>query len=171
MPLPSAEPAETRPCPMCGGLNPLDAVFCGNAECHKALGEFRYVQEEMSADARWHEKLAERGTSFIGKPHFVVVHLIWFVAWVLINTGMFALVRRFDTYPFGLLGIILAAEAIFITGFVLISQNRQNAHAMKRAELDYEVSVRTYRDIVQLDEKLDRLAAEVKELAELIRAR
>jgi hypothetical protein len=60
-------------------------------------------------------------------------------------------------------------EAIFITGFLLISNNRQSAHADKRAELDYEVNVRTYRHIHQIDtrlraigERLERLEADVR---------
>jgi uncharacterized membrane protein len=138
-------------CPGCGGTNPGDAVFCGNPECHKALGDFRYVAEELLAEARWHEKLAERVTTFVGNPHFLVVHLVWFAVWVAVNTGVIAMVGRFDDYPFGLLGIILSIEAIFITGFLLISGNRQSTHADKRAELDYEVNVRTYRRLSELD--------------------
>lgn len=144
-------------CPRCGGKNPPDAVFCENPGCRKALGEFKYVQEELAAATRWHEALAERTTSFIGKPHFLLIHAGWFAAWVLINTGVIMGIARFDGYPFALLGIILAAEAIFITVFVLISQNRQNAHADKRAELDYEVNVRTYREIARIEAKLDAL--------------
>ncbi len=140
----------TLACPSCGDENPVQAVFCANPACHKALGEFRYVREELLEQTRWHETLAERATSFIGKPHFVVAHVLLFAAWVGVNTGLVALVRAFDVYPFGLLGILLAVEAIFITGFLLISQNRQNVHADKRAELDYEVNVRTYREIHEI---------------------
>jgi uncharacterized membrane protein len=64
----------------------------------------------------------------------------------------------FDLYPFGLLGIILSIEAIFITGFLLISQNRQSAHADKRSELDYEVNVRTFREI----QKMQGLLADIQ---------
>src|SRR6185436_21157977 len=127
---------------------------CGNPICGKALGEFRYVREELLAAARWYEKLADRVTAFVGKPHFLLVHVFWFALWVALNTGLVAVMAHFDEYPFGLLGIILAIEAIFITGFVLISQNRQNAHADKRAELDYEVNVRTYREIHEIDAML-----------------
>jgi uncharacterized membrane protein len=141
-------------CPACGGENPHDAVFCGNAACKKALGEFRYVREELLAAARWYEKLADRVTSFVGKPQFLAVHVCWFALWLALNTGLIAVATRFDEYPFGLLGIILAIEAIFITGFVLISQNRQNAHADKRAELDYEVNVRTYRELGEIKRML-----------------
>ncbi len=141
-------------CPVCGGENAGDAVFCGNPTCHKALGEFRYALEELQQEARWHEALADRVSGFIGKPHFLVAHAVWFVVWIVLNAGVIALVHRFDEYPYSLLGIILSIEAIFITGFLLISQNRQSAHADKRAELDYEVNVRTYRKIQEIDEAL-----------------
>src|SRR5205823_5367204 len=51
---------ETLVCPVCGGENPPDAVFCGNTECRKALGDFKYVLEELREEAKWHEALAER---------------------------------------------------------------------------------------------------------------
>jgi len=156
-------------CPACGGENLPDAVFCANHDCHKALGEFKYVREELQEEARWHETLAERATSFIGKPQFLVVHVLWFLLWIALNTGVIAMVRAFDAYPFGLLGIILAAEAIFIAGFVLISQNRQNAHADKRAELDYEVNVRTYREIARIDARLNTVLERLDSLESAIR--
>jgi uncharacterized membrane protein len=151
-------------CPVCGGENAPDTVFCGNTECGKALGEFKYVLEELREEARWHEALAERVVAFIGTAHFLLIHGLWFLVWVAINTGIFAFARRFDAYPFGLLGIILGAEAVLITGFVLISQNRQNAHADKRAELDYEVSVRTHRDIVEIDHHVREILVRLQKL-------
>lgn len=141
-------------CPACGMENTSEAVFCANAECRKALGEFKYVGEELQAQTRWHQALAERVSSFIGNPSFLAAHALWFAIWVMVNTGILAFSQIFDAYPFSLLGIILAAEAIFITGFLLISQNRQSAHADKRAELDYEVNVRTYREIQEIKANL-----------------
>jgi uncharacterized membrane protein len=134
-------------CPQCGGENTADAVFCANPACHKALGEFRYAEEEIAREARVHERIADRVASFIGNPYFIVVHAFWFLLWIAVNTGLITFSPMFDVYPFGLLGIILSIEAIFITGFLLISQNRQSAHADKRSELDYEVNVRTFREI------------------------
>jgi uncharacterized membrane protein len=60
---------------------------------------------------------------------------------VILNSGAIVAGVVFDAYPYSLLGIILAIEAILITSFVLISQNHQNAHQDQRAELDYEVNV------------------------------
>ncbi len=164
--LPPTEAASSAPlvCPMCGLKNAPDAVFCANNACHKALGEFRYVTEEIQAEARWHESLAERVTGFIAKPHFFVLHGLWIGLWVLLNTGVLALMARFDGYPFSLLGLLLAVEAIFISGFVLIRQNRQNLHADKRAELDYEVSVHTYRRILEMETMLLRIHTHLEKL-------
>jgi uncharacterized membrane protein len=139
-------------------------VFCGNPACCKALGEFRYVREELSDASAWHERIADRVTGFVGRPQFLAVHALWFLLWVAVNTGAFAVVTRFDDYPFGLLGIILSIEAIFITGFLLISQNRQSTHADKRAELDYEVNVRTYREIHEIDTMLRTILARLARL-------
>ena len=155
-------------CPVCGGNNPPEAIFCSNPVCHKALGEFKYVKEELLAEARWYEILADCIADLIAKPHFLAAHSLWFVLWIAINTGIIAIAQRFDEYPFGLLGIILSIEAIFITEFLLISNNRQSAHANKRAELDHEVNVRTYRLINKTDavlrdmmERLEKLEAGV----------
>ena len=149
-------------CPECGGVNPSNAIFCANKECHKALGGFKYVEEELRAESRWHETLAQRVTDFIGRPQFIALHALVFVAWLAINTGLVAFFTRFDEYPFGLLAFILTVEAIFLTSFILITNNRQSAHANKQAELDYEVSVLTYRAIEELRNSMTNLASRLE---------
>ena len=149
----------TVTCPKCGGENSHDAVFCANPHCGKALGEFRYVNELVRDADRWYEKASSRIASFVSHPVYIVVHAIWFAAWIAVNTGFVMLGRRFDDYPFSLLGILISIEAIFVTGFLLITQNRQNQHADKRAELDYEVNVRTYREILEIRRLLHDLSA------------
>lgn len=151
------EAGTTVPCPGCGTANPADAVFCINDECHKALGEFRYVLEELRARRSRFERLADRVATFSGHPHFVTVHLAWFLVWILLNSGLVAFFHVFDEYPFGLLGIILSIEAILVSSFVLISQNRQSAYSDLRAELDYEISIQTFRRIEAIEGHLARL--------------
>ena len=150
-------------CPACGGENPADTVFCHNPECRKALGEFAYIEEEFATVRRWHERVAEKVSEFVGKPHFVLFHGVWFIVWIAINSGILMVAKKFDDPPFNLLSFVLGLETIFITGFLLISQNRQSAHAAKLAELDYEVNVRTYRELRQIHAKLDRLISEKSE--------
>lgn len=151
--------ADTAPiiCPVCGGTNDHDAVFCANPHCGKALGDFRYVREEIAADTRWHETIASRVAAFVSHPFYIVVHVVWFALWIAVNTRLVMIGRAFDDYPFSLLGILIAIEAIFVTGFLLITQNRQTEYADKRAELDYEVNVRTYRELGEIKRMLHEI--------------
>ena len=105
--------------------------------------------------------------AFVGNPYFIIVHAFWFLLWIGVNTGIVMLGSMFDAYPFGLLGIILSIEAIFITGFLLISQNRQSARAEKRSELDYEVNVRTFREI----QSMKNVVADIQARVDRIEAR
>ena len=158
-------------CPACGGANGARAVFCANPACRKALGPFDYVREELAAETRWYERVSDRATSLNSRPHFLAVHTLWFALWLAVNTGLFALVHKFDNYPYNLLGLILSIESVFVTGFVLISQRRQRAHADKRAELDYEVGVRTYREIEELKEIARAARAQLAELKQALSSR
>jgi uncharacterized membrane protein len=141
----------TLSCPACGGTNDAAAVFCANPACGKALGDFRYVREVVRERTRWHERAADRVVAFVGQSHFFVVHGGWFVAWIAINTGLVALARPFDLYPFGLLGLLLGIEAILLTGFLLISQNRERQQEDVQAEIAYEVSVRMQRQLAEIE--------------------
>jgi len=152
----------TQVCPVCGGHNGAEAVFCANPACGKALGEFRYVAEEIRAGSGIVQRLADTTNRIAGWPHFFTLHMLWFVAWFMLNSGLFAAFAVFDTYPFDLLGLILGVEAALLASLLLISNNRQNEHANKRAELDYEVNVRTWRKVIQLEHRLQALAGQLQ---------
>lgn len=144
-------------CPVCKGENPSDAVFCGNPQCGKALGDFKYVLEELRAETKWYENVASRVARFIGQPQYIIFHIVLLVLWIILNTGVLAGLIVFDEYPYNLLGLVLGIEAVFITGFLLIDDSREDAHANKLAELDYEVNVRTYRKLQEIDIKLQAI--------------
>lgn len=150
-------------CPECGGENPENAVFCnlycGDHYCNKALGEFSYVLEELESEKTKIHHLADNVSAFISHPYFILLHIMWFSTWILASEGYLGPIPRFDEYPYGLLGFILAIEAVFITGFLLISESKQANYSEKRAELDYEVNVRTYRKLLELEKRLDQLLA------------
>jgi uncharacterized membrane protein len=67
------------------------------------------------------DRIADVITSFSGRMMFVYVHIFWFGAWILLNTGNFG-IRPFDPYPYGLLTMVVSLEAIFLSTFVLISR-------------------------------------------------
>lgn len=158
----SASEAGTIPCPACGSENRGDSIFC--ADCHKALGPFRYVREEVNAATSRYERLAERVTRFVGRPQYFVVHILWIGFWMLANTGLLVMVHQFDAYPYNLLGILLGVEAILITGFLLFSQNRQQAQQDTFAELEYEVNVRSYRELQEVKAMLRDIAERLNTL-------
>ena len=93
------------------------------------------------------DKIAESA----GTITFVAFHALWFWFWVHVNTGhtLFGL-SGFDPYPFGLLTMIVSLEAIFLSTFILISQNRQGMKSELRAELDYQTNLKTEKDVAEV---------------------
>ena len=110
------------------------------------------------------ERVADRITTFAGSMRFVYLHSAWFGVWILVNLGLVAavlggLLAPFDPFPFGLLTMIVSLEAIFLSTFVMISQNRQAAVADHRAEMDYQVNVRAEAEICKLLTMVEALVA------------
>ena len=94
------------------------------------------------------DRIADRVTRFTGSMHFVYIHLAIFGGWIIVNLGWTPF-RRFDP-SFVVLAMIASVEAIFLSTFVLISQNRMQALADKRADLDLQVSLLSEHEITQL---------------------
>ena len=89
------------------------------------------------------DRLADAITRFAGSTVFVYVHVAWFVAWVLLNLGAFGSALIFDPFPYGLLTLAVSLEAIFLSTFVMISQNLSARRDAFRAERDFETDVRS----------------------------
>ena len=104
------------------------------------------------------DKLADRITRFAGSMGFVYLHGVWFVLWILANLGLFGAALQFDEFPFGLLTLVVSLEAIFLSTFVMISQNRQGAAAEVRSELDYQTNVKAEKEIDVVMKTLQRMA-------------
>jgi uncharacterized membrane protein len=104
----------------------------------------------------WQNRVADSMTAFSGSMTFVYLHVIWFGAWLLCNEGVFGKSLIFDPFPFGLLTLIVSLEAIFLSTFVLISQNRQQERADRRSQADYENDIRAETWSIHLGRKLGR---------------
>ncbi len=102
------------------------------------------------------DKIADAITSFSGRMLFVYVHVVWFVLWVLLNTGQFG-VPAFDPFPYGLLTMVVSLEAIFLSTFVLISQNRSSAESERRADLDLHIGLLTEHELTRVLQMLDAI--------------
>ncbi|MFD3583649.1 DUF1003 domain-containing protein [Streptomyces sp. NPDC058683] len=89
------------------------------------------------------DRIADAITAFSGTMQFVYLHAAWFTVWIAFNEGLFGHSAVWDPYPFGLLTMIVSLEAIFLSTFVMVSQNRQAMREKVRADLDFETNVRS----------------------------
>lgn len=130
----------TRPPPPAAALN---SALARNIA---ALQERRNA-EDQKANAQ--DRLAEAITAFTGSMAFVYVHVAMLAAWILINVGAIPGVPKFDR-TFVILATAASVEAIFLSTFVLISQNRAAVAADRRADLDLQINLLAEHEITQL---------------------
>lgn len=103
----------------------------------------RHEQDVFARLRGTQDRIADAITSFAGRMLFAYVHAAWFAVWIGLNEGALGRAGVFDPYPYGLLTMIVSLEAIFLSTFVMISQNRQAARENVRADLDFETNVRS----------------------------
>jgi uncharacterized membrane protein len=129
-------------CPACRVIDQADGLEDGNlfATIKRNLRNERRIFNTLR-DAQ--DRAADAITSFAGSLNFVYIHSVWFGLWILANIGLIGASLEFDKYPFGLLTMIVSLEAIFLSTFVMVSQNRQAARADIRSELDFETNLRS----------------------------
>ena len=106
---------------------------------------------------RLQDRAADQITAFSGSMAFVYIHMVWFAVWCIGNLIWW----RFDPFPFGLLTLIVSLEAIFLSTFVLLSQNRESARSDMRAEIDFETNVLSE---VWLEAVAEKLGVDVKQV-------
>ena len=135
----------------------------------RALLSRRRTEDEQ---ASWQDRLAERITGFTGSLRFVYLHLAIYGLWIIANLPGVPLPHFDPTYV--VLAMVASVEAIFLSTFILITQNRMAAQAERRAELDLQVSLLAEHEITRLitlvtaiAERMGIDAAQDPELAEL----
>ncbi len=122
----------------------------------------RNANEEVEENLSALQKAADWIAWFSGSMPFLLINVLWFIGWIVINTFNLGL-REFDPYPFGLLTMIVSLEAIFLSCFVLISQNRQAEKDRVRSDIEYEVNIKAELEVAHLHEKTDRIYTEMLE--------
>ena len=130
----------TYPPPQPPGLSPV-------LERNIRALQQRRRREQTEATAE--ERVAEAITRFTGSMRFVYLHLAFFGFWIVANLGWVPGVPRWDP-SFVVLAMIASVEAIFLSTFVLISQNRMAAAADKRADLDLQVGLLAEHEVTKL---------------------
>jgi uncharacterized membrane protein len=102
-------------------------------------------------------RLADAVPSFTGSIVSLAFHTVFLGGWIAINLSLIRNMKAFDPYPFEFLSVIVSLEAIFLTLFVLTSQNRQRARDRIRSDIEFESSINTEMKIAYLHEKIDKL--------------
>ncbi len=116
------------------------------------------LQRQVLEEGGPAQRVAERIATFAGSMRFVLLHLIAFAVWVVINTGH-AGIRPFDPYPFILLSLIVSCEAVLISTFVLIKQNAMSRAADARDHLNLQIDLLSEREATKILQ-LQRLICE-----------
>ena len=132
----------------------LNSVLSRNIQ---ALLERR---RQEAADARWQDRVSDAITRFTGSMTFVVLHAAIFGGWIVVNLGLLPLIPAFDP-TFVVVGLGGGVEAIFLSTFVLISQNRMAAAADKRADLDLQISLLAEHEITRAIAMLDAISKQL----------
>jgi uncharacterized membrane protein len=132
------------------------------------LARRQHLEQEKSFDQR----LADAITHFTGSMRFVYIHALIYGAWIVINLPGVP-TAKFDP-SFVILAMVASVEAIFLTTFVLMTQNRMSKEAASRAELDLQISLLAEHEVTRLitlvkaiGEKLEIEASKDPELPEL----
>ena len=117
----------------------------------------RALEENLDAIKRWEqgalhdrsraERISDEITRFAGGGWMLVLHAVWFLLWLLVNVHLVPGIRPFDSFPFPLLTTAVSLEAIFLSLFVLASQNRLSHQADKRAHLDLQIDLLAEREM------------------------
>src|SRR3954454_25069465 len=133
----------------------------------------RALWQRREAEARaaaWQEQVADVLTRFTGSMAFVGIHIVAFGLWIVANLGWLPPVPGWDP-SFAVLAMVASVEAIFLSTFVLMTQNRMAAAADKRADLDLQISLLSEHEITRLAKMLaaisDKLNVKMENQAEL----
>jgi CRP/FNR family transcriptional regulator, cyclic AMP receptor protein len=121
----------------------------------------RNVNEEMEDKRTMLQKWADWIAGFSGSIPFLLWHVVIFAVWLTVNWVQIPHLPQFDPYPFGFLTLAVSLEAIFLSVFVLLSQNRQAAKDRVHADIEYDVNLKAELEIAHLHEKIDRLTADL----------
>jgi uncharacterized membrane protein len=119
-----------------------------------------HLRTKASNERGFQSRIADYITNFSGRMIFVYIHIIWFGIWIILNTGKFG-IPIFDQFPYGLLTMVVSLEAIFLSTFVLISQNRLSEETERRADLALHIGLLTEHELTRVLQMLDAIQDKV----------
>jgi uncharacterized membrane protein len=103
------------------------------------------------------ERVSDVITKLVGSMGFLLAQLILISGWSLVNLHMIPGLRAFDPFPFGVLALVVSSEGVFLTIFVLISQNRMARQSERRSHLDLQVGMLSEQELTTILQMLQKL--------------
>lgn len=128
-----------------------------NSALRRNIDALRRRRAQEEAKASLEERMATAITRFTGSMRFVFVHAVIYGFWIVANLGWITGLKPWDP-TFVVLAMVASVEAIFLSTFILITQNRMAAAADRRAELDLQVSLLAEAEITKLVELVSMIA-------------
>jgi uncharacterized membrane protein len=117
------------------------------------------LEEEALARRTLTEKFSDALVKAVGSTSFLLFNLVFVFGWMLANAGPLVAFQRFDPFPFGVLALVVSSESVFLTIFVLISQNRMARAAERRSHLDLQVGMLAEQELTTMLQMLQALCA------------
>jgi uncharacterized membrane protein len=111
---------------------------------------FESIEANINANRTLGERFADNLVMWFGSIWFVAANMAVFLFWILINIGTFPEIEIFDPYPFTLLTMAVSLEAIFLSIFVLMSQNRESMISDLREEIDLQINMIAEQEITKI---------------------
>jgi uncharacterized membrane protein len=126
-----------------------------NQQIERNVEEIEGVERRERERMTWSDHVADLMTAFSGSMLFVLLHGIWFGGWIMLGQGWFGLPTLDESYS--LLTMIVSLEAIFLSTFVLISENRQARQADRRAKVDLQFNIMAEQEVTKLIKMIDEI--------------
>ena len=108
------------------------------------------LKKKADAKRSLSEKIADWITAKFGSMNFLLINVVWFVGWLVINNGVIPGIKPFDPFPFTLLTTLVSLEAIILAIFVLMSENRAAKIADLREEVDLQVDMTAESELTKV---------------------
>jgi len=119
------------------------------------------MRQKFEREKRPDERVADAITAFVGSIHFVYLQAFFFGIWLLLNSRLIHGLQPFDPFPCTWLALLAAVEAIFLSTFILIDQNRMEKVSERRDDLDLQINLLTEHELTRLIALVDAIARHV----------
>ncbi|MCW3092995.1 MAG: hypothetical protein JWP81_4064 [Ferruginibacter sp.] len=135
-----------------------EGATTGTVTFQKNIETIWELEKEAIQSRSTAEHIADKITTFAGSTPFIILHVVWFGGWILINEGIIPGIAPFDPFPFSFLTLVVSLEAIFLTLLVLMSQNRMTKEADKRAHLDLQINMLDEQETTMILRMVQKIA-------------